>query len=266
MRAARGPSRRGAGPRRRAQRPQRPPRRRRCARPATRWSRSRRRSTGWPSRRAATASSSRRSRTAPSTSSPAAASCASPSRPRSTVADLRHGQEVMLNEAMNVVAARGFERAGEVVMLKEILEGGDRALVIGHTDEERVVYLADILREQPLRAGDSLLLETALVLRLRADPEERGRGARPRRGPGHRLHRHRRAGTADRGDPRRRRAAVPARRPVPRAPAAPAEGHPALRPARLRQDADRQGGRQLAGQAGRRSVRGGDDDRPRPTS
>jgi proteasome-associated ATPase len=74
--------------------------------------------------------------------------------------ELRHGQEVMLNEAMNVVAARGFERAGEVVMLKEILEGGDRALVVGHTDEERVVYLADILRMNPLRAGDSLLLET----------------------------------------------------------------------------------------------------------
>jgi proteasome-associated ATPase len=73
---------------------------------------------------------------------------------------LQHGQEVMLNEAMNVVAARGFERAGEVVMLKEILEGGDRALVIGHTDEERIVYLADLLRDKPLRVGDSLLLET----------------------------------------------------------------------------------------------------------
>ncbi|HEY2298273.1 MAG TPA: proteasome ATPase [Jatrophihabitans sp.] len=79
--------------------------------------------------------------------------------PEVTVADLRHGQEVMLNEAMNVVAARGFERAGEVVMLKELLDGGDRALVVGHTDEERVVYLADILREAPLRAGDSLLLD-----------------------------------------------------------------------------------------------------------
>src|SRR5690242_9290967 len=79
--------------------------------------------------------------------------------PEVTAADLRHGQEVMLNEAMNVVAARGFERAGEVVMLKEILEGGDRALVVGHTDEERVVHLADLLRAAPLRAGDSLLVE-----------------------------------------------------------------------------------------------------------
>ncbi len=80
--------------------------------------------------------------------------------PEVEVGELRHGQEVMLNEAMNVVAARGFERAGEVVMLKEILDGGDRALVVGHTDEERVVYLAEILRDKPLRAGDSLLLET----------------------------------------------------------------------------------------------------------
>jgi len=80
--------------------------------------------------------------------------------PEVPVENLQHGQEVMLNEAMNVVAALGFERAGEIVMLKEILEGGDRALVIGHTDEERVVYLADLLRDKPLRVGDSLLLET----------------------------------------------------------------------------------------------------------
>jgi proteasome-associated ATPase len=79
--------------------------------------------------------------------------------PEVTVEELKHGQEVMLNEAMNVVAARGFERAGEVVMLKEILEGGDRALVVGHTDEEKVVFLAEILRANPLRVGDSLLLE-----------------------------------------------------------------------------------------------------------
>jgi proteasome-associated ATPase len=79
--------------------------------------------------------------------------------PQVDTGSLQHGQEVMLNEAMNVVAARGFERAGEIVMLKEVLEGGDRALVIGHTDEERVVYIADILREQKMRVGDSLLLE-----------------------------------------------------------------------------------------------------------
>ena len=72
---------------------------------------------------------------------------------------LRTGQEVVLNEAMNVVDARAFERHGEIVMLKEVLEDGVRALVLGHTDEERVVRLADPLLTTTLRPGDSLLLE-----------------------------------------------------------------------------------------------------------
>jgi proteasome-associated ATPase len=74
--------------------------------------------------------------------------------------DLQRGQEVMLNEAMNVVQALSFERQGEVVLLKEVLDGGDRALVIGNTDDERVVMLADSLRSTTIRAGDSLLLES----------------------------------------------------------------------------------------------------------
>jgi proteasome-associated ATPase len=72
---------------------------------------------------------------------------------------LRPGQEVVLNEALNVVIAQGYETLGEVVMLKEILEGGDRALVISHADEERVARLAEPLRQMSLRGGDSLLLE-----------------------------------------------------------------------------------------------------------
>ncbi|MGK5529555.1 proteasome ATPase [Streptomyces sp. URMC 129] len=75
------------------------------------------------------------------------------------VADLRRGQEVMLNEALNVVAAMEFESAGDIVTLKEVLEDGERALVVGHTDEERVVKLADPLMDVTLRAGDALLLE-----------------------------------------------------------------------------------------------------------
>jgi proteasome-associated ATPase len=70
------------------------------------------------------------------------------------------GQEVMLNEAMNVVAALDFESVGEVVMLKEILADGERALVVGHTDEEKVVRLAEpLLDGEHLRVGESLLLE-----------------------------------------------------------------------------------------------------------
>ena len=72
---------------------------------------------------------------------------------------LRRGQEVMLNEALNVVEALGYEEVGEIVMLKELLDEGSRALVISHADEERVVRLAESLVGQPIRAGDSLLLE-----------------------------------------------------------------------------------------------------------
>src|SRR3954471_5157106 len=69
------------------------------------------------------------------------------------------GREVMINEAMNVVAALDFDEVGEVVLLKEVMEGGDRALVIGHGDEESVVRLAQRLRDQHLRSGDSLLID-----------------------------------------------------------------------------------------------------------
>jgi proteasome-associated ATPase len=72
---------------------------------------------------------------------------------------LRPGQEVVLNEALNVVIAQGYETIGEVVMLKEILEDGQRALVISHADEERVARLAEPLLGATLRGGDSLLLE-----------------------------------------------------------------------------------------------------------
>ena len=74
--------------------------------------------------------------------------------------ELKRGQEVMLNEALNVVAAMAYEEVGEVVMLKELLADGDRALVIANADEERVVRLAAPLEEIQLRAGDSLLLDT----------------------------------------------------------------------------------------------------------
>lgn len=72
-------------------------------------------------------------------------------------ATLRRGQEVMLNENLNVIEAFDFEERGEVVMLKEILADERRALVLTRTDEEEVVFLADSLTGVKIRAGDSLL-------------------------------------------------------------------------------------------------------------
>jgi proteasome-associated ATPase len=74
--------------------------------------------------------------------------------------ELAPGQEVMLNEAFNVVAVRDFEKVGEIVVLKELMDGGERALVVAHADEERVVHMAGSLRETKLKIGDALTMDS----------------------------------------------------------------------------------------------------------
>src|SRR6188472_2108166 len=92
---------------------------------------------------------------------------------------LKQGQTVRLNEALTVVEAHQFEAVGEISTLREILSDGHRALVVGHADEERIVWLAEPLvaaeflpedpeavdddddeRPRKLRPGDSLLVDT----------------------------------------------------------------------------------------------------------
>jgi proteasome-associated ATPase len=75
------------------------------------------------------------------------------------VTTLRRGQEVMLNEALNIIEASSYEIIGEVMTLKERLTD-DRLLVIGHTDDEQVVRIANPLIGTQLRAGDSLLVDS----------------------------------------------------------------------------------------------------------
>ena len=75
------------------------------------------------------------------------------------VEQLEPGREVILNEALNVVGVLNFDEVGEVVSLKEVMADGERALIVGHGDEESVVRLADQLRDERLRAGDSLLVD-----------------------------------------------------------------------------------------------------------
>jgi proteasome-associated ATPase len=73
---------------------------------------------------------------------------------------LERGNEVVLNESLNVILARKGEASGEVVVLKELLDEGTRAIVFGRADEERVAELADSLVGVRLRAGDTILMET----------------------------------------------------------------------------------------------------------
>jgi len=68
------------------------------------------------------------------------------------------GREVMLNEALNVVAVKGYEKVGEVVLVKEVLDD-DRVLVVAHADEERVCRRAETLRGEHIRVGDALTID-----------------------------------------------------------------------------------------------------------
>ncbi|HUD68826.1 MAG TPA: proteasome ATPase [Acidimicrobiales bacterium] len=74
-------------------------------------------------------------------------------------AQLLRGDEVVLNESLNVIEARDPERSGEVVTLKEVLEDGRRALIYGRGDEERVAEIADSLRDVKMRSGDAVLMD-----------------------------------------------------------------------------------------------------------
>jgi len=71
---------------------------------------------------------------------------------------MRKGQEVVLNEALNVIEVKGFDIQGEVVRLKDVLEG-NRALVTLHFDEEKVAELGDPLLTERLSVGDHLLYD-----------------------------------------------------------------------------------------------------------
>jgi proteasome-associated ATPase len=72
--------------------------------------------------------------------------------------ELRRGQEVILNEALNVIEVRQFDVQGEVVRLKDVLEG-NRALVTLHFDEEKVAELGEPLLNERLSVGDHLLYD-----------------------------------------------------------------------------------------------------------
>lgn len=83
--------------------------------------------------------------------------------PNIDVSELRMGQKLRLNEALTIVEASGFARIGGLCTLKEVLydESGDaqpRAVVVGHTGEDQVVWVADSIDLSLLKAGDTLLV------------------------------------------------------------------------------------------------------------
>ena len=87
--------------------------------------------------------------------------------------DLTRGAEVVLNESLNVVLARTPEMTGELVTFKELLDDGNRAMILGRADEERVAELADTLKGRKIRAGDTVLQDSrsGLLLEVLPRPE-----------------------------------------------------------------------------------------------
>jgi proteasome-associated ATPase len=71
---------------------------------------------------------------------------------------LKPGQELVLNEGLNVVEAAGYEIQGDVVILKELIDD-ERALVTLRADEEKVSIIADPLRLLRLKTGDHILMD-----------------------------------------------------------------------------------------------------------
>jgi len=91
--------------------------------------------------------------------------------PELDVAIVRRGAEVILNEALNVVEVLDPDRAGEVMTVKDRL-GEDRAVIIGHGDEEIVATLAASLREEQVRVGDRLLIDARSMVAIEKLPKE----------------------------------------------------------------------------------------------
>jgi proteasome-associated ATPase len=91
--------------------------------------------------------------------------------PELDLAGLTRGAEVILNEALNVVEILHPDVAGEVMKVKDKL-GEDRVIVIGHGDEELVATLGHALREEPIRAGDPLLIDRRSNVALERLPKE----------------------------------------------------------------------------------------------
>jgi proteasome-associated ATPase len=78
--------------------------------------------------------------------------------PNLDTSHFEEGQQVLLNEAFNIVEGAGFTQRGEITSIVELL-GDGRAIVLGHTDEERVVTLSDPLRRERLKVGDHILMD-----------------------------------------------------------------------------------------------------------
>lgn len=93
-------------------------------------------------------------------------------QPSVEVKKLGVGQEVLLNEALNIIDVRFYEGAGAILRVRETLPDG-RVVLIAHGDEESVAGRSEETAETYLRAGDYVRLDTKtnLILEKMERPE-----------------------------------------------------------------------------------------------
>ncbi len=78
-------------------------------------------------------------------------------RPGIRPSDFSVGEQLILNEAFNVIGIADQEDKGEIVQITALLDD-ERVIVSGRADEERVIGLSAELLHETLAIGDSLLL------------------------------------------------------------------------------------------------------------
>jgi proteasome-associated ATPase len=93
-------------------------------------------------------------------------------QPSVEVKKLQVGQEVLLNEAFNIIDVRFFEPSGEILRVREVMDDG-RVVVIAHADDERVLNRSEAMYDVHLRPGDYVRIDskTSLILEKLDRPE-----------------------------------------------------------------------------------------------
>jgi len=93
-------------------------------------------------------------------------------QPSVEVKKLQVGQEVLLNEAFNIIDIRYFEPSGEILRVREVMDDG-RVVVIAHADDERVLNRSEAMYDVHLRPGDYVRIDskTSLILERLDRPE-----------------------------------------------------------------------------------------------
>ncbi len=88
--------------------------------------------------------------------------------PRVDMRTLRRGTRVLVNEAFVIVGELGYDRAGPVVKVTELL-GGDRLRVgSGMGEQNTIIFRSELITKEKLKAGDEVRVDAGFRVALEA--------------------------------------------------------------------------------------------------